>query len=261
VRALKGLEDAISMDVLGPARGEEGWTFTPKMDDYTPDTVNGADYLHEIYAKADPEYDGRASVPVLRDAERETTVNNGSREILRMLDTAFDKYATREIDLFPEGYRAEIDRVIDEIYEPVNIGVARVGFAETQAAYDEAVADLFDALDYWEGVLAEQRYLAGDELSEADLCMFLTLVRFDVAYNVHFRCSIRRIVDYPNLWSYLKELYGLSGVAETVNVDHIKHLYHQPVPTGIVASGPDIDFTESHDRDRLTGTPPAGASE
>jgi len=252
-RALLGLEEAITVDVLDPYREEHGWQFTPDKKRCTHDSVGDADYLHEVYAAADPDYTGHVTVPVLWDRKHDTIVNNESREILRMLDTAFDS----PVDLYPEGYREEIDRIIDAIYEPINNGVYRAGFADSQAAYDEAVDELFEALDHWDAVLGEQRYLAGESLTEADICMFTTLVRFDHVYHTHFKCNRKAIHEYDNLWPYLRELYQLSGVADTVDMDHIMEHYYRTHPnvnpTRIVATGPDLDFTAPHDRDGLHG--------
>ncbi|PSQ33418.1 glutathione-dependent reductase [Halobacteriales archaeon SW_10_68_16] len=260
VRALKGLEDAISVDVVDPYREDDGWQFTPEKAGCTPDTVNGSDYLREVYQAADDDVTCRVTVPVLWDKEEETIVNNESEEILRMLDTAMDDVAERDVDLYPEGYQDEVDRIIDDIYEPINNGVYRAGFARSQAAYDRAVADLFDALDHWDSVLADQRYLAGDRLTEADICMFTTLVRFDPVYHTHFMCNKQFIHQYDNLWPYLRDLYQTPGVAETVNMDHIKEHYYTThpgvTPTRIVAAGPDLDFAADHDRDELPGGPP-----
>jgi len=260
-RSLLGLEDAITVDVVDPFRADDGWQFTPEKAGCTPDTLNGSDYLREVYVDADPDATCRVTVPVLWDRTHETIVNNESAEILRMLDTAFDAIGTRDVDLYPEGYREEIDRIIDDIYEPINNGVYRAGFAKTQAAYDEAVEELFDALDHWDSVLAGQRYIAGDRLTEADVCMFTTLVRFDQVYHTHFMCNHRLIREYDNLWPYLRDLYGTAGVAETVHMDHItEHYYttHPDVsPKRIVPMGPDLDFEAPHDRDALPGSPPA----
>ena len=259
VRRLTGLTDVISMDVVDPYRAENGWRFNPDKDGCTRDRIHGADYLRELYVRADPDYTGRVSVPVLWDRERDTIVNNESVEIMRMLSTAFDGYGNG-VDLYPEGYRDEIDGIIDDIYEPINNGVYRAGFAESQDAYDEAIDDLFGALDRWDGVLADRRYLAGDRLTLADLRLFPTLVRFDHVYHTHFMCNVKRVVDYGHLWPYLRDLYGVPGVAETVNMDHIKEHYyttHPDVnPSRIVARGPDLDFEAEHDRDRLSGGPP-----
>jgi putative glutathione S-transferase len=259
-RALKGLEDAVSVDVVDPYRDDDGWQFTPEKDGCTPDTVNGFEYLREAYVTADPNYTGRVTVPVLWDKEQETIVNNESEEIMRMLDTALDRFSTRDVDLYPEGYQSEVDRVIDEIYDPINNGVYRAGFAETQESYEQAVGELFDALDHWDDVLSEQRYLAGDVLTEADIAMFTTLIRFDDVYHTHFKCNRRKVSEYPSLWNYLKELYQLPGVADTVNMDHIREHYYTTQtdinPKRIVAVGPDHDFDAPHDRKRLSGSPP-----
>lgn len=264
-RALKGLEDVISVDVVDPYRDEDGWQFTPEKDGCTPDTVNGFDYLREVYRAADPNYTGRVTVPVLWDRERETIVNNESAEIMRMLDTAFSpKRFSTSVNLYPEGYQEEIDRIIDAIYDPINNGVYRAGFAETQDAYERAVEDLFTALDHWNEVLSEQRYLAGDVLTEADIAMFTTLIRFDDVYHTHFKCNRRKISEYPSLWNYLKELYQLPGVAKTVDLAQIREHYYttQTVinPKRIVAVGPSHDFDSPHSRDRLPGSPPEALS-
>ncbi|WP_135305314.1 glutathione S-transferase family protein [Haloarcula amylovorans] len=260
VRKLKGLEDAISVDVVDPYRDEDGWQFTSEKEGCTEDSLYGADYLRELYVKADDDVTCRVTVPVLWDKQEETIVNNESEEILRMLDTEFDSVAENDVDLYPEGYREEVDRVIDDIYDPINNGVYRAGFADTQQAYDDAVTDLFDALDHWDDVLADQRYLAGDRLTEADICMFTTLVRFDQVYHTHFMCNRQLIREYDNLWPYLRDLYQTPGVAETVNMDHIKEHYyttHPDVnPKRIVAVGPDLDFEAAHNRDELAGGSP-----
>jgi len=260
-RALKGLEDAISVDVVDPFRDDGGWQFTPEKEGCTRDSVQDSDYLRALYQRADPAATCRVTVPVLWDTEEGTIVNNESAEIMRMLDTEMDAYATRDVDLYPEGYREEVDRIIEAIYEPINNGVYRAGFAGSQDAYDEAVTELFDALDYWDGVLADQRYLAGDRLTEADICMFTTLVRFDQVYHTHFMCNRQFIHQYDNLWPYLRDLYQTPGVAGTVEMDHIKEHYYTThpdvTPTRIIAVGPDLDFEAPHDRDELPGEPPA----
>jgi len=260
VRSLTGLEDAITVDVVDPYREADGWQFTPEKAGCTPDTVTGSDYLREVYQAADPEATTRVSVPVLWDRNEETIVNNESEEILRMLDTEMDAVATRDVDLYPEGYRDEVDEIIADIYEPINNGVYRAGFATSQAAYDEAVDDLFSALDHWNEVLADRRYLAGDRLTEADVCMFTTLIRFDQVYHTHFMCNVQQIHEYDHLWPYLRDLSQTPGVAKTVHMDHIKEHYyttHPDVnPSRIVARGPDLDFEAPHDRDRLPGGPP-----
>lgn len=256
LRKLKGLEGAIGLSAVDHFMGEDGWFFSDEPG-AIPDTVNGASYLRDIYLKADGRYTGRVTTPVLWDKERGTIVNNESREIIRMLDHEFGGIAENDVDLCPEDLRGEIDRTITAIYEPVNNGVYKSGFANTQEAYEEAVTELFDALDHWEGVLSGRRYLCGDRLTEADVCLFPTLVRFDPVYVGHFKCNIKRLVDYPNLWAYTRDVYGYPGVAETVNFDHIKRHYyesHKNVnPTGIVPVGPTLDYDEPHGRERLSG--------
>jgi glutathionyl-hydroquinone reductase len=254
VRQATSFRDWVS--AVGSFMGENGWAFYDEPG-VIPDNVNGAEFLREVYVKADPGYTGRVSTPVLWDRETGTIVNNESREIVRMFDTEFEEFAIRDAELFPQDLRDEIDETIDAIYEPINNGVYRSGFASTQEAYDEAVTDVFDALDYWEDVLSERRYLCGDRITEADWCMFPTLVRFDSVYHGHFKCNLRRIVDYPNLWGYLRDLYQQPGVAETVHMDHIKNHYyrsHESInPTRIVPEGPDLDFTGPHGRARVSG--------
>lgn len=261
-RSLLGLEDAISVSVVDPYRRDQGWEFTPEKEGCTEDHVNGFDYLRETYVAADPDFTGRVTVPVLWDKERETIVNNESAEIMRVLDTEFQGIAKRDVTLYPEGYRDEIVATIEDIYEPINNGVYRAGFAGNQQAYDRAVTGLFDALDRYDEQLADRRYLCGPVLTEADVAMFTTLVRFDPVYHTHFKCNVRRISDYENLWPYLRDLYQTPGVAETVNLDHIKNHYYRSHtdlnPRQIVPKGPAIDFEAPHDRDRLEGGPPNG---
>lgn len=245
MRQLKGLEDAISLSIVDPLMAEEGWEFS-NFPGSIPDTVNGASYLREIYAKADSKYTGRVTVPVLWDKQTNTIVNNESREIMRMFDTEFGAVAKNEDSFYPQELREEIDRTIDAIYNPINNGVYRAGFAKSQEAYEEAVQELFAALDYWEGILAKQVYLCGDVLTEADVCLFTTLLRFDAVYYVHFKCNLRHIWDYPQLWNYLKKIYQHPGVKETCNLEHIKLHYYQSHPhinpSGIVPTGPIIHF-------------------
>ena len=261
VRSLMGLEDAVSMDIVDPYRDERGWQFTPEKDDCTPDTVTGFDYLGETYLAADPDYTGRVTVPVLWDTEAGTIVNNESIEVMEMLSTALD-HLGNGVDLYPEDIREEIDEVVDAIYDPINNGVYRAGFAGTQEAYERAVSELFGALDRWDAVLADQRYLIGDgeRLTLADLRLFATLVRFDHVYHTHFKCNRKLVSQYENLWPYVRDLYTTPGIAETVNMDHIREHYyttHTDInPTGFVAVGPDLDFGAPHDRNRLPGGPP-----
>lgn len=254
MRKLKGLEDVIGLSVVDPIMGEEGWKFS----DYpgsTPDTVNGAQYLREIYLKTDPNFTGRVTVPVLWDKETNTIVNNESREIIQILDTEFGDFVKSDWHFYPEDLRDKTEEAMDAIYQPINNGVYRAGFATKQEAYEEAVTELFDALDYWEQVLTKQRYMCGDRITEADWCMFTTLFRFDAVYYVHFKCNLRHIYEYPNLWNYLKDLYQQPGVKETCNLDHIKLHYYKSHPNvnphGIVPKGPFLDFDSPHNRDSL----------
>ena len=254
MRKLKGLEHAISLSVVDPFMSSEGWHFSEEPG-CIPDTVHGAQYLRDVYVKARSDYTGRVTVPVLWDKQKGTIVNNESREILRMFDKEFDAVAQQRDDYCPDDLLPEVERILDAIYQPINNGVYRSGFATTQEAYEEAVTDLFAALDHWEGVLGTQRYLAGDRVTEADWALFTTLLRFDPVYVGHFKCNLRRIVDYPNLWNYIKELYQVPGVGDTCDMRHIKlHYYtsHETInPTRIIPKGPIIDFSEPHDRDRF----------
>ena len=249
MRRLKGLEDTIGLSVAAPEIEQNGWKFS-KEPDCIPDTVNGTRYLREVYLKADPKYSGWVTVPVLWDKETGTIVNNESREIICMLDTEFSDFAKPDVNFYPDDLRSIIDKTIDAIYQPINNGVYRAGFATTQSAYEEAVTELFEALDHWEAVLQQQRYLCGNRITEADWCMFTTLFRFDAAYYVRFKCNLRRIVDYPNLWNYLKELYQLPGVKETCNLAHIKRHYyksHHKVDPTLIPKGPIINFEAPFD--------------
>ncbi len=258
LRKLKGLEDAVSLAAVGSFMGNEGWAFYDEPG-VVPDTVNGACYLREVYQRADPNYTGRVTTPVLWDKEKGTIVNNESRDIIRMFDHEFDAVpgAKPEVNFCPEDLREEVNWTLDELYEPVNNGVYKTGFATTQDAYDEAVTELFDALDRWEGVLSKRRYLCGERITEADWAFFATLVRFDAVYYGHLKCNLRRILDYPNLWGYLNDLYQQPGVAETVDLGHIKRHYygsHKSInPTRIVPKGPLLNFDEPHERERLFG--------
>jgi len=251
-RKLKGLEDVISMTEVEPVMGEQGWQFGPDAD---RDTVNGKEHLNQVYLLADPRYTGRVSVPVLWDKEKRTIVSNESPEIIRMLNSAFDAFTTNRTDYYPAELRGEIDAVNELVFSNVNNGVYRCGFASTQEAYEEAFLDLFGALDQLEERLSRQRYLAGDRITEADWRLFTTILRFDAVYYSHFKCNLRRIADYPNLSNYLRELYSVPGVAETVNMDHIKRHYYISMrninPSGIVPLGPALDFEAPHDRGRF----------
>jgi putative glutathione S-transferase len=249
--AVKGLNEAISLSIVDPMMSEKGWKFS-EAPGTLPDTVNQAQYLQEIYLKANPNYTGRVTVPVLWDKQTQTIVNNESREIMRMLDIEFATRATQDIDLYPPDLQQQIDATIDAIHLAINAGVYRAGFATSQTAYEEAVTELFEALDHWETVLSQQRYVCGDRLTEADVCLFPTLYRFDSVYHGHFKCNIKRILDYPNLWNYLKDLYQRPAFKATCNLADTKHGYYRSMteinPTRIVAKGPLIDFDEPHDR-------------
>jgi putative glutathione S-transferase len=254
IRTLKGLDDVVSMSVVEPLYGPHGWRFGTSPGT-VPDSVNGASELAEIYLRADPKYTGRVSVPVLWDMERLSIVNNESPEIIRMLNGAFGRFTNVRTDYYPEALRGEIDRVNTLVYENINNGVYRAGFATAQEPYEEAFRAVFAALDEIETRLARQRYLAGPEITEADWRLFPTLVRFDAVYYSHFKCNLRRIVDYPNLSNYLRDLYQQPGVAATVNMDHIKRHYYGSQrhvnPSGIVPVGPELDFLAPHDRRRF----------
>jgi putative glutathione S-transferase len=250
-RALKKLEDAISVTVVSPLMGPLGWTFATG----DPDTINGKSLLSDIYLLADPHYSGRVSVPVLWDKERRTIVSNESSEIIRMLNTAFAAFTDDRTDYYPHALRAKIDDINKLVYENINNGVYRTGFAGTQEAYEEAFRHVFDALDHVEHLVSQHRYLVGNRLTEADWRLFTTLVRFDAVYYSHFKCNLRRILDYPNLSNYLCDLYQVPRVAPTVDIAQIKRHYygsHRRInPTGIVPLGPALDFTAPHDRDRF----------
>ena len=254
LRTLKKLEDVISFSVVHHFMGENGWTFLAE-DGATGDALYGSDFLHQIYTRADPAYSGRVTVPVLWDKQRQTIVSNESAEIIRMLNSAFDEWGDATRDFYPKPLRAGIDAVNELVYPAINNGVYRAGFATTQAAYEEAFDELFAALDEMELRLSRGRYLLGDRMTEADWRLFTTLVRFDPVYVGHFKCNLRRIADYPNLSNYLRDLYQTPGVAETVNMHHIKsHYYgsHATInPTRIVPKGPDLDYSAPHDRDRF----------
>ena len=253
-RKLKELESVISMSILDPVMGEQGWEFgsTPGT---IADAVNGKHRLGEIYLLADPRYTGRVSVPVLWDKERGTIVNNESPEIIRMLNSAFGSLTNDRADYYPAELRAEVDRINTRVYNDINIGVYRAGFATAQNAYEEGCRAVFAALDWVEELLSRQRYLVGPRLTETDWRLFTTLVRFDAVYNSHFKCNLRRISDYPNLSNYLRDLYQVPGVADTVNMDHIKRHYFMSMtainPSRIVPLGPEPDFTAAHNRERF----------
>src|SRR5262245_40240228 len=251
-RALKQLEDAIGVSSVEPIYDDKGWMFCRGP---TADAVNGTARLSDIYLMADPKFTGRVSVPVLWDKQRRTIVSNESSEIIRMLNTAFNALTPVTTDYYPAELRSEIDAINAVVYTTVNNGVYRTGFATTQRAYEEAFLALFKTLDELEQRLSRQRYLVGSRVTEADWRLFTTLVRFDAVYYGHFKCNLRRIADYPNLSNYVRELFQVPGVAETVNIDQIKtHYYasHRHInPTGIVPLGPALDFSAPHDRGRF----------
>ncbi len=255
VRKLKGLEDIITVSVVDPRMGSEGWVFGD-FPGSTDDPVNGARFLHEVYTKARPDMTGRVTVPILWDKKTGTIVSNESSEIIRMLNGAFDGVgADTSVDLWPSDLRDAIEAVNRPIYDNINNGVYRTGFATTQEAYEGAFDDLFGTLDWVEERLSKQRYLVGDRLTEADWRLFTTLIRFDPVYHGHFKCNRQRLNTFPNIWNYMLELYQVPGVARTVNMDHIKvHYYwsHTTInPTRVVPRGPVVDYAAPHDRGRL----------
>lgn len=253
-RALLGLEEAISISIVHPLMLEQGWVFKDEPG-LIPDPIHGAEALWQVYLAADPKASGKATVPVLWDKKLNTIVNNESREVLRMLCTEFSALHTRKRDLSPEPLRARIDQVLDAIYTPINNGVYRAGFATKQGAYEKAVRELFAALDHWEEVLSKQRYTCGNQLTEADIALFTTLFRFDLVYVTHFKCNLKRLVDYPNLYGFVRDIYQTPYVAETCDIARIKQHYfgsHPFInPHGIVPLGFDIDFDAPHDRARF----------
>ena len=253
-RRLKGLESMIDVSVVNWLMGKEGWTFEPGPG-VVPDSVNDARRLYEVYLAADPQYSGRVTVPVLWDRERSTVVSNESADIIRMFNSAFDQVGAAAGDYYPEALRAQIDEVNERVYGNVNNGVYKAGFATTQSAYEEAVVPLFETLDWLEQRLGTRRYLCGQALTEADWRLFTTLLRFDPVYVGHFKCNLRRIVDYPNLSGYLRELHQVPGVAGTVDFQHIKGHYYQSHdminPTGVVPMGPVLDLDAPHGRGHL----------
>ena len=253
-RALKGLENMISISVVHWYMVEHGWTFD-MAEGVVADTVNETKLLHEIYTKADSDFSGRVTVPVLWDKKNKTIVSNESSEIVRMFNSEFDEFGKNATDYYPEGLRQEIDAFNERIYTTLNNGVYRCGFATTQEAYEEVLLPLFDTLDWLEGTLSLKRYLTGTKITEADWRLFTTLIRFDPVYVGHFKCNIRRIIDYPNLWNYLLDLYQQPGIADTVNMEHIKNHYyasHETInPSRVVPKGPKLDYNQSHNRSRF----------
>lgn len=255
-RQLKGLESLIDVSVVSWLMLENGWTFDKALGS-TGDKLDGLTFLHQRYTRDDANYTGRVTVPVLWDKHEQRIVSNESAEIIRMFNTAFDGITGNKLDLYPEPLRAQIDELNERIYPAVNNGVYRAGFATTQDAYEEAFKTLFNELDWLEERLGKQRYLAGEYLTEADVRLFTTLIRFDAVYHGHFKCNLRRLADYPNLSGWLRELYQLEGVAGTVDFQHIKNHYyasHRTInPTGVVPLGPQQEFTSPHGRGHLPG--------
>lgn len=254
-RALKGLSDHITVSAVHPDMLSDGWHFGTDYEGATGDTLYGLPFARDIYTKAVPDMSGRVTVPILWDKERETIVSNESSEIIRMFNSAFNGITGNTDDYWREAERDAIEEVNARIYDTLNNGVYKSGFATTQSAYEAAVYPLFDTLDWLEDRLSKNRYLMGDHVTEADLRLFTTLIRFDPVYHLHFKCNRKRIVDYPNLWAYTRELYQVPGVAETVNMDHIVRHYHYSHdsinPHRIVPINPVLDYLEPHGREHL----------
>lgn len=254
MRKLKGLESVVTLSAVSPLMLQDGWTFNA-AEGSTGDPVNGAARLSDIYLKADPRFTGRVTVPVLWDKKPRTIANNESSEIIRMFNSAFDTFTNVRTDYYPEPLRAEIDEINEVIYANINNGVYRAGFATSQDAYEKAARAVFDTLEDLEQRLTQQRYLVGSQITEADWRLFCTLIRFDAVYHGHFKCNWRRIEDYPNLSSYLRDLYQQPGVADTVKLDEIKYHYYASQlkvnPTGVVPIGPELDYNRPHDRGRF----------
>ncbi|MFV1601685.1 MULTISPECIES: glutathione S-transferase family protein [unclassified Phaeobacter] len=252
-RQLKGLADHVSVSVVHPDMLNSGWSFAKDDHGATGDTLFGNDHLHQIYTRADPQYSGRVTVPILWDKTQNTIVSNESADIIRMFNSAFDGISHNDDDYWPEELREPIEAVNNRVYSTLNNGVYKCGFATTQEAYDAAVEPLFETLDWLEDILSEHRFLLGDVLTEADWRLFTTLVRFDPVYHLHFKCNRRRLIDYPNLWAYTRALYQWPGVAGTVGMDHIVRHYHYSHetinPHRIIPINPQIDWMAPHGRD------------
>lgn len=252
----QGLENLIDVSVVSWLMLENGWTFDQQKGS-SGDALDDLQFLHQRYTADDPRYTGRVTVPVLWDKQQQCIVSNESAEIIRMFNSAFDELTGNTLDFYPQALRASIDELNEQIYPNVNNGVYRAGFATSQGAYEEAFDDVFAELDVLENLLGEKRYLTGTHLTEADIRLFTSIVRFDAVYYNHFKCNLRRIADYPNLSNWLRELYQWPGIAETVSFEHIKgHYYgsHRTInPTGIIPKGPALDLQADHDRERLSG--------
>ena len=255
-RALKGLEDMIDVSFVHWLMRENGWTFDKDDHGIVKDNLFNFDFAHQIYTKADPDYTGRVTVPILWDKQKNTIVSNESSEIIRMFNTAFDAIGATPGDYYPEDLRAQIDELNDFIYDKVNNGVYKAGFATSQQAYEEAVYPLFEALDTLEERLSKSRYLLGDRLTEADLRFFPTLYRFDAIYVGHFKCGLKRLIDYPNLWAYTRDIYAIDAIKRTVNLEHARRHYYESHtminPTGVVTIAPQIDWDAPHHREKLS---------
>jgi putative glutathione S-transferase len=255
MRQLKGLNDLISVSVVHPLMLNNGWTFAADFDGATGDDLFDYDYYYQIYTRADANYSGRVTVPVVWDKQQDKLVSNESSEIIRMFNSAFDSVGATAGDYYPEDLRSEIDRINDWIYESLNNGVYKAGFATSQEAYNEAVEGVFERLDDLEALLGKQRYLCGDRFTEADIRLFPTLLRFDPVYVQHFKCDRKRIAEYPALAGYLREIYQMPGVSETTNLTHNRHHYYRSHPTinphGIISTGPQFDLNAPHGRDNL----------
>ena len=251
IRKLKGLAPFVSASTVNPYKFEQGWSFEPD-ERSEPDPLHGLTYLHEIYAMSDSNYTGRVSVPVLWDKSSQRVVSNDSGDIMRMFNSAFDSHGARPCDFCPKAAIGEIDELNEQIYEAVNIGVYKAGFADTQAELDDATSALFACLDALEARLSERRFLLGAAQTETDWRLFTTLVRFDAVYHTLFKCNVRRLVDYPNLWAYTRDLFQTEGVADTVDIAHFKQHYFRSMlslnPAGLVPAGPLVDFSEPHGR-------------
>ncbi|MDX1525214.1 MAG: glutathione S-transferase family protein [Pseudidiomarina maritima] len=261
-RKLKGLEDHISVSAVHPLMLENGWEFSSQGFGDNPseslqDPLYQHNYLYQLYLQANPKYSGRVTVPVLWDKQRKTIVSNESADIIRMFNSAFNELTGNQIDFYPDELAEPIDSINERVYDRINNGVYKCGFATKAPAYQRAYRELFDELDTVEGILAQQPFLAGDQITEADWRLFTTLIRFDAVYYSHFKTNRQRLIDYPNLWDYVRQLYQVPGIAETVLMDHIKtHYYssHTMInPTGIVPEGPELDFNQPHSRGSVLG--------
>lgn len=246
---LKGLQQVIGLSIVDPVISDQGWQFS-NYPGCIPDSNYSLDYLWQLYVKALPDYSGRVTVPVLWDKKTKTIVSNESRQIIQILNSEFDAWAAHpQLDFYPEALRSDIDQTLDAIYESINNGVYKAGFASSQSAYDQAVTTLFNALDRQEQALGKSRYLCGDNITLADWCLFTTLFRFDLAYHGLFKCNVRRLVDYPNLWAYCRDLYQQPGVSQVCSIDHVKRIYYVGLPelnpSRVAPAGPDIDFKAS----------------